>query len=86
MCKTKFLRMCSFSIILTSLYSLNLSFPLLSYVISTAITRFPPWFSTSPPSTLIFHIYRISTQIPDPGLKKIVTLVQKLTLSFVTIV
>ena len=49
MCKTKFLQMCSFSIILTSLHSLNLSFPLLFYVISTAIPKFPFWLSTSPP-------------------------------------
>ena len=48
MCKSKSLQMCSFSIILTSLRSLNLSFPLLSYVISTATPKFLPWFSTSP--------------------------------------
>ena len=39
-CQTKFLQMCSFSINLTSLHSLNLSFPLLVYVISTAILKF----------------------------------------------
>ena len=42
MCETTFLQMCSFSIILTSLHSLSLSFPLLFYVISTAILKFPP--------------------------------------------
>ena len=40
--------MCSFSIILNSLYSLNLSFPLLFYVISTTLPRFPPWFPALP--------------------------------------
>ena len=44
MCETKFLQMCSFSIILASLHSLNLSFPLLFYVLSTATLRFQPWF------------------------------------------
>ena len=39
MCKTKFLQMCIFSINLTSLQSLNLSFPLLFYVISTATPK-----------------------------------------------
>ena len=48
MCKTKFLQLCSFSITMTSLHSLNLPFLLLSYFISTAIPKFPPWFSTSP--------------------------------------
>ena len=33
-------------IILTSLLTFNLSFPLLFHVISTAILKFPPWFST----------------------------------------
>ena len=42
MCETKFLQMCSFSIILTSLHSFNLSFALLVYAISTAIPKFPP--------------------------------------------
>ena len=37
MCETKFLQMYSSSITLTSLPSLNLSFPLLSYVISAAV-------------------------------------------------
>ena len=41
-CETKFLQVCSFSIILTSLQSLNLLYPLLFYVISTAILKFPP--------------------------------------------
>ena len=61
MCETKFFQMCSFSSILTSLHSfLNLSFPLLFYVISTAIPKFrdSPWF------TVIPRIFRISTQIP----------------------
>ena len=35
MCKTKFLQIWSFSIILTSLHPLNLSFPLLFYITST---------------------------------------------------
>ena len=48
-CKIKFIQMCSVTIIFTSLHSLNLSFPLLSYFISTAIPKFPPWFCTSPP-------------------------------------
>ena len=43
------LQMCSFSIILTSLHSLNLWFLLLFYVISTAILKFPPRFLASPP-------------------------------------
>ena len=34
--------MCSFSIILTSLHLLNLSFSFLPYVISTAIPKFTP--------------------------------------------
>ena len=46
MCETKFLKMCLFYIISTSLRSLNLSFPLLFcviiYVISTAILKFLP--------------------------------------------
>ena len=46
---TKFLQICSFSIILTSLRSLNLSFPLLFYVNSTALLKFSPWFPASPP-------------------------------------
>ena len=41
-------------IILTSVQSFNLSFPLLFYVISTAILKFPPWFPASPPWFLIF--------------------------------
>ena len=49
MCKIKFLEICSVSITFTSLHSLNLSFPLLSYFISTAIPKFPPGFGTSPP-------------------------------------
>ena len=42
MFKIKFLQVCSFSIILASLHSLNLSFPLLSYATCTAIPKFPP--------------------------------------------
>ena len=38
--ETKFLQMCLFSIILNSLHSLNLSFPLLFYVISTTVLTF----------------------------------------------
>ena len=45
MWETKFLQMTLFSIILTSLHSLNLSFPLLFYVISTAILKFPSCFA-----------------------------------------
>ena len=47
-CETKFLQMCSFFIILTSLHSLNLTLPLLFYVISIAILKFPLWFLASP--------------------------------------
>ena len=56
-CKTTFLQICSFSTILVSLYSLNLSFPLLFYVISTAT-----FIPCNP--TLIPHIFTITTQIP----------------------
>ena len=42
MCKTKFLEMCSFSIIFTSLHSKDLQFLLLYYFISTAIPKFSP--------------------------------------------
>ena len=87
MCKTKFLQMCSFSITLTSLHSLNLPFQLLSYFIFIAIS-FIAFFIVF---TLILYIitmisciFRISTQISDRDFKKIVTLVQKQTLSFVT--
>ena len=66
MCEIKFLQMCSFYIIFTSLYSLNLSFPLLFCVIicdiSIAIIKFPPWFAALPPW---FHtFFCISTHIP----------------------
>ena len=44
-------------IILTSLQSFNLSFPLLLHVISTAILKFPPWFSASPPWFLTIFIF-----------------------------
>ena len=47
-CETAFLEICSFSTILVSLYSLNLSFRLLFYVISTTIFKFPPSFHASP--------------------------------------
>ena len=57
MCKTKFLQMCSFSIIFNSLHSLNLSFPLLFYFIFTAIPKFPRWFSTSPPWFAAFFAF-----------------------------
>ena len=53
MCGTKFLQMCSFSIILTSLNFLNLSFPLLFYVTSTAVLEFP----LCPDSPLLFLIF-----------------------------
>ena len=39
MCETKFLQMCSFSIISTSLHSFNLSFLLLFYAVSTDKTN-----------------------------------------------
>ena len=55
---------------------------MLSYFISTAIPKFPLWFSTF--ATLISPIFYITTQIPDQDFKKIVTLVQKRTLPFVT--
>ena len=42
MYETTFLQMSSFSIIVTSLHSFNLSFPLILHVISTAIPKFPP--------------------------------------------
>ena len=48
-CETVFLQMCSFSIILASLYSLNLSFSYLFCVISTAILKFSPSLSASSP-------------------------------------
>ena len=41
LCETKFLQMCSFSIIMTSLHSINLSFSQQFCVISTAIFKFP---------------------------------------------
>ena len=44
MCEAKFLEICSFSIILTSLHSFNLSFQLPFYVIFAAIPNFPPSF------------------------------------------
>ena len=56
-CETAFLQICSFSTILASLYSLNLSFPFLFYIISTA--TFIPCIAT-----LIPHIFTITTQIP----------------------
>ena len=56
--ETGFLQMCSFSIILASLHSLNLSFPLLFYVTSSAVPKFPIWFPTSPPW------FRTFTQFP----------------------
>ena len=56
--ETKFLQMYSFSIILTSLYSLNLLFPLLFYVVYTAISTLIPCIAI-----LISYIFRISTQI-----------------------
>ena len=50
MCETKF-------IILTSFQSFNLSFPLLSHVVSTAILNFPLWFPASPPWFLTFLVF-----------------------------
>ena len=46
-------------IILTSLQSFNFSiyFPLLLHVISTAILKFPPWFSVSPPWFPTFFVF-----------------------------
>ena len=62
MCEIKFLQICLFFTILTSLHFLNLSFPLLFYVISTNLLKFPPWFPASPPWPP--HIFLISTKIP----------------------
>ena len=44
-------------IILTSIQSFNLSFPLLFHVISTAILKFPPWFPASPPWFTTFFVF-----------------------------
>ena len=44
-------------IILTSLQSFNLSFTFLFHVISTAILKFPPWFSASQPWFLTFFVF-----------------------------
>ena len=44
-------------IILTSLQSFNSSFSLLFHVISTAILKFPPWFSASPPWFATFFVF-----------------------------
>ena len=63
MCETKFLQICSFSNILTSLRSLNLSFPLLFYAISTAIPKFPSTLSRCI-ATMIPRIILIITLIP----------------------
>ena len=49
MCEAKFLQMCLFPIILSSLHLFNLSFVLLFYVIYTAILKFPPRSSALPP-------------------------------------
>ena len=57
---------------MTSLRSLNLPFLLLSYFISTAIPKFPPWLFYI--ATLISCIFHISTQILDQDFKKIVIL------------
>ena len=74
MCYASFLQMCSFDIILISLHSLNLSFRLLFYVISTAILKFPSWFP-APPSWFPTHFHPDSphpyadsphTRIPIP--------------------
>ena len=80
MCKTKFLQLCLFSIIFTSLHSLNSSFQC-----------FPIWFLLL---YLSFHLdslhrhpdfphFRISSKIPDQDFKKIATFVQKRKLRFV---
>ena len=60
MSETKFWQMFSFSIILTSLHSLNLSFPFLLYVISTAIFKFPPRFPASPPLFPTFFAFLLT--------------------------
>ena len=57
MYETKFLQMCSFSIVLTCLHTLNLSFSLLFYVISTALPKFPLWFPTSSPWFPAFFVF-----------------------------
>ena len=99
--ETKFLQMYSFSIILTSLHSFNLSFSLF-YVISAAIPKFPPKFPANPhwfsaflfhPSQFLVTEFLISTFTGGLlslwslriNFKKIVTLVQKRTFLFVTI-
>ena len=92
MCKTKFLQMCSFSITFTSLHSLNLPFLngnlpfhiyyfIIYYFISAATTKFP---LDSLHRHADFPIFCISTQTSDQDFTKIVTLVKKRTLSFVT--
>ena len=62
--------MFSFSIILTSLHSLNLSFPLLFHIISITIPVIPI-------VTLILRIFCIPAWIPDQDFIKIVNLVKK---------
>ena len=62
--------MFSFSIILTSLHSLNLSFPLLFHIISITIPIIPI-------VTLILRIFCIPAWIPDQDFIKIVNLVKK---------
>ena len=44
-------------IILTSLQSFNLSFPLIFHVISTAILKFSPWLPASPPWFPTFLVF-----------------------------
>ena len=58
MCETKFLQMCSFSIILTSVHL----FPVLFYIISTTILKFPQCTATLIPNN--FCISTQSTRIP----------------------
>ena len=55
--ETKFLQMCSFSINSSSLLSVNLSFPLLLYVISTAILKFPLSLHRHPDSPHFSHFH-----------------------------
>ena len=68
MCETNFLQMCSFSIILTSLHSLNLSFPtaiLHDFYCYTLLSTLIPCISTliSQIPWIPALIARISTQI-----------------------
>ena len=64
MCDTKSLQVCSFSIILTSPGSLNLSSLLLFYIISTDILNVSPWFHAPPPWFLTFLYFHPDSPHP----------------------